>query len=263
MEQTLGEAAPGITANGVKPPNRINRRVGLPTGRAVVGALLVTLAVVGLFASFRRSQATTGSPYVVVAQTVPAGQVVTEADLAVRELDIGELADRTFTSRQQAIGGVAVQTLLPGQLLQEGNLLPPAAEDGATPFELSFAVDRSRALNGSLIPGEVVDVVATLKSSGTSCSFVVVPRARVVAVRGGGESEVLSTSGSVTVTVSIDRSADVLGLVHAVDEADITIIRSTRAPDVPLDGAFCGDAAVDQANSDPGDATADQVSSNG
>lgn len=213
-----------------------------------MGALLVTLAVVGLFTAFRRSQAVAGSPYVVVAQTVPAGQVIDDADLAVRELDLGELADRTYTSTQQVVGSVAVQTLLPGQLLQEGNILPPASDAGVTPFELSFAVDRSRALNGALSPGEVVDVVATLDANGTSCSFVVVPRASVVGVRGGGETEVLSTSGSVTVTVSIDQSADVLGLVHAVDEADITVIRSTRNPDLAIDGAFCGDAAVEEAN---------------
>lgn len=254
METAAAEAGPPSPERAIRPGHTISRRVGLPTGRAVVGALLVTLAVVGLFAAFRRSQADTASPYVVVARTVPAGQVIAEGDLAIRSLDIGELSDRTFTATQAAVGAVAIQTLLPGQLLQQGNVLPPGTDGSPTPFELSFAVDKSRALNGSLAPGEVIDVVATLDAGGTSCSFVVVPRARVVAVRGGGDSDVLTTNGSITVTVSVDETADVLGLIHAVDEADVTVVRSTRAPDVAIAGAFCGDTAVDQRTSPVGDA---------
>lgn len=246
MEHEAGEMGPPI-GERARPGHTISRRVGLPTSRAVVGALLVTVAVVGLFAAFRRSQTQPGMPHVVVAQTVAAGQVIDESDLAIRELDLGELTDRTYTSTAQAVGSVAVQTLLPGQLLQDGMVLDASAGDHDAPFELSFAVDRARALSGALTPGETVDVVATLDANGASCSFVVAPRARVVAVRGGGDSEVISTSGSITVTVSVDGAQDVLGLVHAIDEADVTVIRSTRAPDRLLDGAFCGDAAVEGA----------------
>ena len=230
----------------LRPERTIARRAALPSGRAVIGALLVTIAVVGLFAAYRQSQQETGVPHVVVARTVPAGDVITTADLAVRTLDLGEIADRTFTDPSQAVGSVAVQTLLPGQLLQEANVLQPGAGSEGTDvgsFEISFAIDRSRALGGAIVPGEVVDVVATVDEGGTSCTTVVVPKARVVSI-GAGDQEVLTSRNDFAVTLAIDSDQSVLGLVYAVDEADITIVRSTRAQDEAITGAFCGDTAL-------------------
>lgn len=234
------------TTDPLRPDRTIGRRNTLPSGRAVIGALLVTIAVVGLFAAYRQSQQETGSAHVVVARTVSAGEVITTADLAVRTLDLGEIAERTFTDPAQAIGSVAVQTLLPGQLLQQANVLQPGAgTDGADvgTFEISFAIDRSRALGGAIVPGEVVDVVATVDDGGTSCATVVVPKARVVSV-GSSDPEVLSSRNDFSVTLAVDSDQSVLGLVYAVDEADITIVRSTRAQRDDIAGTFCGDTAL-------------------
>lgn len=252
---TSGETATEPTADGARPPRSTGRRVGLPSGRAVVGALLVTIAIVGLFAAYRNAQEDTGTPFVVVARTVPAGQVIESGDLAVRDLDLGEIADRTFTSPSEAVGAIAVQTLLPGQLLQEANVLQPGAGtagvDSGT-FEVSFSIERSRALGGTLVPGELVDVVATVDSQGTSCSTVVVPKARVVSV-GASDQEVLTSRADFAVTLAVDRDQSVLGLVYAVDEADITIVRSTRAQDNTIDGSFCGDTALAETPVDDGE----------
>ncbi|MEM7285092.1 MAG: SAF domain-containing protein [Actinomycetota bacterium] len=234
------------TTDPLRPERTIGRRAALPSGRAVVGALLVTIAVVGLFAAYRQSQRETGVPHVVVARTVAAGDVIGRGDLAVRMLDLGEIADRTFTDPTQAIGSVAVQTLLPGQLLQEANVLEPGVgttgADVGT-FEISFAIDRSRALGGALVPGEVVDIVATVDDGGPSCATVVVPKARIVSV-GSGDQEVLSSRNDFAVTLAVDSDQSVLGLIYAVDEADITVVRSTRAQNDAIAGAFCGDTAL-------------------
>ena len=184
LDNRTGGADASEASVEARPSRSIGRQVALPSGRAVVGALLVTVAVVGLFASYRQSQEDTGSPYVVVATTVRADEVIEDADLAIRTLDIGELLQRTLTSKSQAIGAVAVQTLLPGQLLQHANILAPGTAASATDqlqsFEVSFALDRPRALNGDLVPGEVVDVLATIDHAGESCSTVVAPKARIV-----------------------------------------------------------------------------------
>lgn len=125
VDNLAGDADAPRASVETGPSRKISRRIGLPSGRAVVGALLVTVSIVGLFASYRQSQESTGSPYVVVAATVAAGDVIEDHDLALRTLDLGELADRTLTSKSQAIGAVAVQTFLPGQLLQHSNILLP------------------------------------------------------------------------------------------------------------------------------------------
>ena len=246
LHEPVAEPTPATASEPPRPRRVIGRRTALPSGRAVVGALLVTLAVVGLFAAYRQSQRETGTPHVVVARTVAAGEVVGAGDLAVRTLDLGELADRTFTDPAQAVGAIAVQTLLPGQLLQEANVIQPAAgvtgSDVGT-FEISFAIDRSRALGGDLLPGEVVDVVATVDEGGTSCATVVVHKARVVR-SGGTDQDVLTSRGDFALTLAVAADQDVLGLVYAIDEADITVVRSTRAQDDTIGGTFCGDSAL-------------------
>ncbi len=243
MSQRILEAAPEPAPEVLRPVRSIGRRVGLPSGRALLGAFLVTVAVVGLFATFRRAQEDLGSLYVVVATTVPAGQVITAEDLAIRHLDLGEIADRTLTAEADAIGAVAVQTLLPGQLVQRGHILAPVpgVDEGAPPtFEVSFALDRPRALGGRLQPGEVVDVVATLDADGTSCATVVAGDARVVAAGTTGD-EVLTGGGPYTVTLAIPEDRAVLGLIFALDRSDVTIVRATRAQELDLGGSFCGE----------------------
>ncbi len=232
------------------PTRTISRRVGLPSGRAVTGALLVTLAIVGLFASYRSAQADTGSPYVVVASTVPAGQVISSSDLVIRNLDIGELAGRTMTSTSDVVGAVAVQTMLPGQLVQPAMLVAGDDAEGAT-FEVSFSIERSRALGGRLVPGEIVDVLATVDDSGDSCTTLVAPKARIVSVGSGGD-ESLTKRSDFSVTLALTASDHVLGVVFAADEADVTLIRSTRVQGRSLDGSFCGATALDQVETEAG-----------
>lgn len=248
MDNRTGGAGASDASDEARPSRTIGRRVGLPSGRAVVGALLVTVAVVGLFASYRQSLEETGSSYVVIAATVGAGEVIEDADLAIRTLDIGELGERTLRSKSQAIGAVAVQTLLPGQLLQHANILAPGTATNSTDqlqsFEVSFALDRSRALNGDLVPGEVVDVLATIDHAGESCTTVVAPKARIVSL-GGGPGEVLTNRSNVSVTLAIDETDAILGLVFAIDETNVTLVRSTRVQDRTLDGAYCGASVVD------------------
>lgn len=253
MEQNQGEVAQRASTNSAGPARAIHRRIGLPSGRAVIGALLVTLAVVGLFASFRRSQAETGSSYVIVANTVPNGSVIEADDLAVRLLDLGEIGGTTFRSIPDAVGSIAIQTLVPGQLLQEANVVAPT-EPGtavANTVEVSFSVERPRALNGAIQPGEVVDIIATLEADGQTCSLVVAPKAQVTQVRGGTDDGLSSSSGSLTVTVAVADNDALLGLVFAVDEAEITLVRATRSQGAAIEGAFCGDAALDAMASPP------------
>ncbi len=242
MSEQIGGHAHTAPDAPTRPPRAISRKVGLPTGRAVVGALLVTVSVVGLFAAFRQSQADTGSEYVVVARTVAAGSIIEAADLSIAILDLGDLAPRTYTSIDQALGTVAIQTLTTGQLLQEDSVLTGAAQPGGT--EISFAIDRSRALNGLIKPGEVVDVVATIDEGGQSCSTVVAANARVVSVRGANSEALAVSSRDLTITLSLDDDPSILGLIFAVDEAKVTLARATRAQSDPVEGLFCGRSAA-------------------
>lgn len=223
-------------------PRRIVRRVGLPSGRAVVGAVLITVSVIGLFVANQRAQREPTTTYAVVVTTVPAGTAITAGQLRALPMDLpDDVANRSVARVDDAIGAVAVETLHPGQLLSAAALLAPsdaAAGDGVH-FELALSLDRSRALDAGLRPGELVDVVATLDSGARACTRVVADRARVMRTSGSGDALLSSASGSMTVTVAIDDPDEVLAVVHAVDEAEVTVVRATRAQQVPIEGTFC------------------------
>lgn len=160
-----------------RPARSIARRPGLPTGRAVIGALLVSFAVVGLFVSYRRAQGGPTTSYVVVTSRVDTGARIDASDLTARKLDLtADVAALAVTDLEHAVGAVALAPLLPGQLLQDQAILAvgladPAAPDPPEVFEVSFAIDRSRALGGAFKAGERVDVVSTIADGADASSW--------------------------------------------------------------------------------------------
>jgi hypothetical protein len=230
------------------PTRRIVRRVGLPSGRAVIGAVLITVSIIGLFVANQRAQREPTTSYAVVTTTVPAGTAVEVGHLRAMPMDLpDDVANRAVSRIDDAVGAIAVETLHPGQVLSTAALLAPtdpSADDGEH-FELSLSLDRSRALDAALRPGELVDVVATLDSGARACTRVVADRARVMRSAGSGDELLTSSSGSITVTVAIDDPVEVLAVVHAVDQAEVTVVRATRAQQTAIDGTFCaGDEAA-------------------
>ena len=228
-----------------RPERTMVRRIGLPSGRAVTGALLVTMAVVGMLVANRRAQDGPDTSYVVLTTRVAQGQRISATDLATRKLDLADdIAALVVTQLNEGVGGIALETLLPGQLLQTQAILGGAGSEptDAEVFEVSLELDRSRALGGSIKPGERVDVVATINNGANACTSAVVRAARVARVSGGVSDGLSGRSGRVTVTLAIADPGDVLGAVFAIDEAEATLVRSTRAGASTMTGTFCADA---------------------
>lgn len=244
IDERQAEAAPDLRGVTARPTRSIARRSGLPTGRAVVGALLVTVAVVGLFVAYRQSQQGPDTDYVVLRSRIEAGQRIAATDLTVRAMELDpEVASFAMSSTDDAIGAVALEVLLPGQLLQPQAILPPGEGEESTDeiFEFSFSLERARALGGTIRSGDRVDVVATISEGGEACTSVVARDVRVVATGEGSTSEVIaSTNNRLTVTLALEDPGQVLAAVFAVDEAQVTVVRSTRSGAQSLDGAFCG-----------------------
>lgn len=249
IDERSPDTVPMTEIGATRPDRSITRRGGLPTGRAVVGALLVTASVVGLFVAYRESQQGPDTSYVVMAREVRAGERIEADDVTLRAMQLSDdVARLATTDLDAAIGSVAIETQLPGQLVQPQAILAPATGEPSqdTSHELSFSISRSRALAGTLQPGELVDVVATVADTGATCTAVVVSNARVVRVGGAGGDDLLTGgSGDLTITLAVAQPDDVLSAVFAIDEADVTIIRSTRAERGALSGQFCnGDLAT-------------------
>jgi hypothetical protein len=223
---------------------RIRRARGLPGGRAVVGALLVAAAAVGVFAAFLTATAEPQTRYAVATGDIEVGTRL-DTDTAV-----AELFDFVAIDLPDGLAARAVSDLqapqLSGQLvtspIQEGDLLlaTTIVDDAGVPAteKLSFSLPAADAVGGSLRPGERIDVLATY-GSGTDAWTAFVVRGVLLVdhqVVGSG----VGASGDVTLTVAVSSLRDVQALGHAVRTADVLVTRSTvgEGADDEVPGAF-------------------------
>ena len=201
-----------------------------------MGALLVAGAIVATFAAYLDA-ATVPTRDVVVATAVvePGTRLASLEDVAERfgtvafEVQGGEAADALVTAAdvEGLVGRTVVAPLRPGDLLLASQVVADGGIEGA--HTLSFALSRTAAVGGALQPGERIDVLGTFGSGdGAYTAFVVrsVPLLRVAAPDGGS----LGASSDVTLTVAISDPADVLALGHAVNTADVFVVRSSGDP---------------------------------
>lgn len=216
---------------------RVTRRRTLPGGRAVVGALLITLAVIGVFAAWLSATSAPTTSYVVVRTDLAPGEELAPDDLRLVAMDLPEeQAARTFTSIEDATASVTLSPLAVGDLLTRSVVRPPDDVPGTALF--SFEVASARAVAGELRPGDRVDVLAT--DDGVT-GYVATD---VPVVRAGGDG------GDLVVTVALDDPALVLALAHASDEGSLHV--SLANPQQPADADVRRDsfAGADEVSDD-------------
>jgi Flp pilus assembly protein CpaB len=159
---------------------------------------------------------------------VAAGQRVRVGDLTTVSIHAdGDVLASLVAAREAsvAVGEVAASDLRAGELLRGADLRRTAAANGAR--AMSFAVDASSALEGSMQPGDRVDVVA-VGHDGTGAGFVLID-APVLAVDSGNSSGPLRDARTrVTLTVAVS-APDALRLASALSAGDVSVLRSTGA----------------------------------
>lgn len=221
----IDEVTPAMSA-----ARSITPRRSLPSGRAVVGALLVTVAAVGSFVAATGGESTPDGRYLIAARPIDAGEVVSEADFDVVPIDLPEIVAATTVRNAGNVDGATVlRNLRSGELVSTHDLLAASqAGDGnvVAMHELTFPVPRGRA-GQELIPGDRVTVLATLPFDGGSTTFVAVEDAIVVGWATGAEG--IGASGSAVLTLALSEPGIVMELVHMTHQGEITVVRTTRA----------------------------------
>lgn len=231
------------------PGPSIARRRSLPTGRAVIGALLVTLAAIGLFTAYRQAVGEPDTQYVVVARPVEAGARIGVGDVRVDAIELPDgIAPTVFGDASTVVGAVAITPLGEGQLLQRSDVLllaPGEAADDPPWREFSFTIASARAVDGQIRPGERVDLIATYTTSGDTDTVVVFRDAPVLR-RSESTDGLLASTGGLVITVALDDPASVLAAVNAVDDAqELTVIRATKVDGQELPSTFSFEPAAD------------------
>jgi hypothetical protein len=211
------ETTQGV-GNGAAPRLTTGRRSAVPNGRAVLGGLLVAAAAVGTYAAWSGADDAPSTRYAVAARDVAVGEVLEAADVELVAMDAPDPVAAAAFADDDAdllVGQVAVAPLRAGDLVQRSALVVP--EDAEAARQLSFPIDVSAALAGTLEVGEHVDVLATLDGS-----TEVVATDAVVARVTGDEDD-----GRLVVLLSVGDDTDLLALTTAVRAGELTLVRTT------------------------------------
>ena len=209
--------APGGVARRI-----VDRRMGLPGARAIVGGLLVAVAGVCTFAAWQQASGGDGGPYAVAARPILPGQSLTADDIRFEPIDLpAGLSAVAFTDASGIEGRVALGPIGDGELVQLGQVSDPGQSSPAA--ELSFSVARDRAVDGRLRSGDLVDVFVT-DDGGTAAVAEGVQIVDAAAHDGGS----FGTSGELTITVTIADPALREPLIQAVRQGELTLVRSTH-----------------------------------
>ena len=193
-----------------------------PSGRAVVGGLLVAIAAVGAFV-LATPKPRAAIAYVVATHTVEPGTQLSAGDLTTVAIDLppGQAAI-AFTQPSTLVGATSLGPLAPGQLVQG----PAVARHPLSPFEVSLSVDSDRALDGRLVAGEHVAVLATFGSGPDSVTLTVASAALVERL---SKPTGLAVGTKDVVTLGLEAETDLEAVVHAALAGELTLVRTDSA----------------------------------
>lgn len=202
----------------------------------MVGGFLVAAAAVGVYVAASRDTATAGRSYVVMARSLPAGETITAADVRLASLSLTDgVAAHAFTDAGEVIGHLALIPLGEGVLVQDSAIAGDGVADHRV--QLSIPVERARAVDGALQPGEKVDVYATFDGSGGARTLVVARGAEVRRVDSGSRSA-LNASDSTVLVLAVASADEALAVTHASQAGKVTIVRSTGVRDAGTSSSY-------------------------
>jgi SAF domain len=223
---------PELPPNGSADGSQLGQLRGLPRRRRpAMIALAVALVGAGVLVSAGLYQrANHQVPVVLVTTAVPAGQVITSADLTTTTVAAGP-GIQVIPGRQlqQAVGHVAATALVPGTLLAASDLTtsqPPRPGQQLVPV----AVRPSSLPASGLFPGDQVLAVATPGAQGQAGTAGTAPvLTRPVPGVVEKVDSVPDQDGFDVVDLLVP-TADAIALAQQASTAEIALIVTARSP---------------------------------
>jgi Flp pilus assembly protein CpaB len=212
-----------------QPVLRAKRR--LPTGRAVLGGLLVTLAVLGVLVASRIGEDATFQNVVVAREDLTPGTVLGPEHIAQVRIRLDESADWVISDAEDVVGSVLLGPVGRLEFVQRSNVAE--ARPGAVPAglaEVSIAVRPERAPS-SLTAGELVSVLATFDDVEPPTTQLIADRVVVLSFT-DGDTDFSQTGAVLRLGLSDGQIAS--GIITAAQTGEISIIGVTGATSVQL-----------------------------
>jgi hypothetical protein len=222
-------APPASRTNGKSGPSAgtIRRRRPLPTGRAVVGGVLVAIAIAGVFGTWVTAGGGRGQPYIVARHLLPPGTVLRADDVAVTHLRLpaGPVADHAFHSPGSLMGRVLLAPVGAGELVQASAVLGPG--QGLGQREVSLTVDPTDTTGLQL--GQLIDVLVTHGNADAARTDLVVAGARLLrTARTDNTAGIGGRSGEV-ITLAVDNFVDVQAVIQASRAGQVDVVAGAVA----------------------------------
>jgi Flp pilus assembly protein CpaB len=211
-------SSPAINLRLIRP------RRTLPGSRAIVGGILVAAAVLGTYAASTQSAKADMQTVVVATRDIAPGTRLQPGDVRTVKMQIDSaLADRIVQSTSKLSGATSLAPLRSGDVIQSSGI---AAASSSTPYlEVSFSLPASRALDGSLRPGETVDILVTDKSVPSAVAHAAVSNAQVLRTQAGNGG--MGQSEDLTITVGVKSRSEAAAVAAAIDHGQVTLLRTT------------------------------------
>ena len=258
---TLGEAPERAhqVHNGISGPNSPDpaavrrrlpgRRRALPSGRAVVGGLLIALAAVAVFAAaLRGTNQDNNASFVVAARTLQAGSVIEPADLTTTSMRLPrDVSAGAYTSVAALAGRTLAVGMARGQLLETPMLVPAGGTQAVRP--VTVPVDASAL--GGLYAGEPVDVLQTGGADASATVTVVLRGATLLALSRPG-SNLFSGPSTASVTLGVSSLQEVEAVVAAAHAGSLTIVAAAPEDGVGPGAGDTGGSTGPAATTAPG-----------
>jgi hypothetical protein len=189
----------------------------------------VTVATIGVFASYLDATRTEGDPTVVAAIELRLGATITAADLRVIHGTLpASTRDRSFRSIEDVVGRSLLGPVDRGEIVQFGSVTADRAPDDAAGHEIAVTLPRDQLAVGRLDEGDRVDLYVTRDDE----TAAVASGLRVVQLGVGGGS--LTDDREVTVVLAASSTDTVAAVVDAMRTGEITVVRSTFARPAPV-----------------------------
>ena len=221
-------ASGGRTSGRHAAPTLVAARPSIvPSARAIVGALLCTLAAALTLTAYTTANRAPTTRFVVAAHDLEPGAALTANDLELVTMRLPSTVRAGAVEHPtDLIGANVLGPVAKGELLQVGNLIKKAG--GPNAREVSFPIEVALSAGGRIRSADRVSVIATYGSGESATAKVIVTDA-VVAHVDRPDGLAAGTRSTEIVTLSAEDGLDVLALAQAVATGKLMLVRTTGA----------------------------------
>lgn len=219
-----------------QPVLRVKKR--LPSGRAVLGGLLVSLSVVGILVASSIGEDATFQDVVVASQDLAPGTVLEPEHVEQVRIRLSDEANFVVSSPESVLGSVVLGPVGEDEFLQASNIALSAGD--ALPSglaEVSIEVDANRA-PARLASGELVSLLATYDDGDGSRTSLIADRVVVLSYDNGSNDDF--STGDTVLRLGISDGDIASSIVTAAITGDVSVVGVTGANDLEIPSEIVG-----------------------